>query len=164
MFCLMETYTLKLFFQMIALPCGSNGRVHLQHRRLGFNSWVGKIPWREGMAIHSSILAWRIPWTEKPSGLQLMGLHRVRHDWGTNTRIPAQENFISQFAKYFMWILGSVSSGQETKTCPLFMKYCYFILNYKWMKSFSNTSWGRRLGFQEFSFSNLQWEIWQVTK
>ena len=36
-------------------------------------------------AIHSSILAWQIPWTEKPGGLQSMGLQRVRHNWGTNT-------------------------------------------------------------------------------
>ena len=34
----------------------------------------------EGMATHSSILAWRIPWTEEPGGLQSMGLQRVRHD------------------------------------------------------------------------------------
>ena len=33
----------------------------------------------KGMAAHSSILAWRIPWTEKPSGLWSMGLQRVRH-------------------------------------------------------------------------------------
>ena len=33
------------------------------------------------MATHSSILAWRIPWTEEPGGLQPMGFHRVRHDW-----------------------------------------------------------------------------------
>ena len=32
------------------------------------------------MATHSSILAWRIPWTEEPSGLQSMGSQRVRHD------------------------------------------------------------------------------------
>jgi len=37
------------------------------------------------MATHSSILAWRIPWTEEPDGLQSMGLQRVRHDWVTNT-------------------------------------------------------------------------------
>ena len=37
-------------------------------------------PLEEGMATHSSILAWRIPWTEKPGGLQSIGLHRVRHD------------------------------------------------------------------------------------
>ena len=33
------------------------------------------------MATHSSILTWRIPWTEEPGGLQSIGLHRVRHDW-----------------------------------------------------------------------------------
>ena len=34
----------------------------------------------EGMAIHSSILVWRIPWTEKPGGLECVGSQRVRHD------------------------------------------------------------------------------------
>ena len=34
----------------------------------------------EGMATHSSILAWRIPWTEEPAGLQSMGSQRARHD------------------------------------------------------------------------------------
>ena len=36
---------------------------------------VGKIP--KGMATYSSILAWRIPWTEEPGGLQSMGSYRV---------------------------------------------------------------------------------------
>ena len=34
----------------------------------------------EGMAIHSRILAWRVPWTDKPGGLQSMGSHRVGHN------------------------------------------------------------------------------------
>ena len=37
-------------------------------------------PLEEGMATHSSILAWRIPWTEEPGGLQSMRPQRVRHD------------------------------------------------------------------------------------
>ena len=37
-------------------------------------------PLEKGMATHSSILAWRIPWTEDPGGLQSMGLQKVRHD------------------------------------------------------------------------------------
>ena len=37
------------------------------------------------MATHYSILTWRIPWTEKPGGLQSMGLQRVGHNWATNT-------------------------------------------------------------------------------
>ena len=42
-------------------------------------------PLEKGMATHSSVLVWRIPWTEKPGGLQSMGSQRVRHDWVTNT-------------------------------------------------------------------------------
>ena len=37
-------------------------------------------PLEEGMAIHSSILTWRIPWTEESGGLQFIGSQRVRHD------------------------------------------------------------------------------------
>ena len=37
-------------------------------------------PLEEGMATHSSVLAWRIPWTEEPNGLQSMGLPRVGHN------------------------------------------------------------------------------------
>ena len=39
-----------------------------------------KDPLEEGMATHSSILSWRIPWTEEPGGLQVTGSQRVRHD------------------------------------------------------------------------------------
>ena len=39
------------------------------------------------MAIHSSILAWRIPWTEKPVRLQSLGSQRVGHDRATNTHM-----------------------------------------------------------------------------
>ena len=39
------------------------------------------------MASHSSILAWRAPWTEEPGRLQFMGLERVRYDWETNFQL-----------------------------------------------------------------------------
>ena len=45
-----------------------------------FDPWVRKIPEKE-MATHSSILAWRIPWTQEPGGLQSTGLQRVGHDF-----------------------------------------------------------------------------------
>ena len=49
-----------------------------------WETWVPSLDWEdlleEGMATHSSILAWRIPWTEEPSGLQSMELQRVGHD------------------------------------------------------------------------------------
>ena len=37
-------------------------------------------PLEEGMATHSSVLAWRLPWTEEPGRLQFIGFQRVRHD------------------------------------------------------------------------------------
>ena len=47
-------------------------------------TWVQFLGWEdsleEGMAPHSSILDWRIPWTEEPGGLQSMGLQGFRHD------------------------------------------------------------------------------------
>ena len=56
-----------------------------QYRRQ--ETWVQSLgredPLEEGMATHSSILAWRSPWTEEPGGLQSIGLQRVRRDWET---------------------------------------------------------------------------------
>ena len=46
----------------------------------GVQSLVQKDPLEKGMATHSSILAWRIPWTEEPGGLQSMESRRVGHD------------------------------------------------------------------------------------
>ena len=43
--------------------------------------------WKKAMATHSNILAWRVPWTEEPGGLQFMQLQRVRHDRPTNAHI-----------------------------------------------------------------------------
>ena len=43
-----------------------------RHERCELNPWVGKIPLEEGMATHSSIPAWIVPWTEEPGGLQSM--------------------------------------------------------------------------------------------
>ena len=56
-------------------PCASTVREATTSRckRRGFHSWVGKIPWGRGRATHSSVLAWRIPWTEEPGGLQSTG-------------------------------------------------------------------------------------------
>ena len=52
-------------------------------------TWVLSLSWADllekEMATHSSVLAWRITWTEESGGLQSMGWQRVRHDWATNT-------------------------------------------------------------------------------
>ena len=59
----------------LGFPAGSDGKESsCKCRRPGFD------PLEEGVVTHFSILAWRIPWTEKPGGLQSMGSQRVRHD------------------------------------------------------------------------------------
>ena len=54
-----------------------------------WETWVRSLgqadPLEKGVATHSSILAWRIPWMEEPGGLQSMGLQRVRYDRVTST-------------------------------------------------------------------------------
>ena len=49
-----------------------------------WETWIRSLGWedslKEGMATRSSILAWRIPWTEDPGGLQSIGSQRVRQD------------------------------------------------------------------------------------
>ena len=62
--------------------------------------WVWSLGWEDplekGMATHRSILAWRIPWTEEPDGLQSVGSQRARHDWsklaGTHPQLFSQSS------------------------------------------------------------------------
>jgi len=49
-------------------------------QEIGLQSLGGEDPLEKGMAIHSSILAWRIPWTEDTGGLQSMWSQRVGHN------------------------------------------------------------------------------------
>ena len=74
-------------------------------------------PLEEDIATHSSILAWRIPWTEDPGGLQSIGSQRVGHDW-------------SSWARVYTWKLPdtseehhipTVSSGMHFHSLPHWM-------------------------------------------
>ena len=55
------------------------------------------------MAIHSSILAWRSPWTEEPGGLQSMGPQRVGHDWAVNTIYTLLEKAMAPHSSTLTW-------------------------------------------------------------
>ena len=61
---------------MVGFPGGSDSKESTCNAESGFDTWVGKGSLEEGMATHSSILSWRIPWTEEPGGLQSMGSQR----------------------------------------------------------------------------------------
>ena len=55
--------------------------MHRRHKRYRFHPWVGTIPRRRVWQSTPSILAWRIPWTEEPGGLQSVWSQRVKHSW-----------------------------------------------------------------------------------
>ena len=76
-------------------------------------------PLEKEMAAHSSILSWRIPWTEEPGGLESMESQKVRHDWVTNT-----------FTFFQTIALVSKSLGTLKSPCYylLWKKQDYFIL------------------------------------
>ena len=69
------------------------------------------------MATHSSVLAWRIPGTGKPSGLLSMGLHRVRHDW-SDLAAAAAARQAQHLELYRLKTLDSVAKTWKQSKCP----------------------------------------------
>ena len=73
-------------------------------------------PLEKGMATHSSTLAWRIPWTEEPGGLQSMMSQRNRHDWATDThKAPGRYSLWSRVLAIgpWTWDLPAASQALE---------------------------------------------------
>ena len=71
---------LNLLYALRAFSRGVGGKNPLVMKRTQAGSLGWEDPLEKGMATHSSILAWRIPWTEEPGRLQSIGLQRVGHD------------------------------------------------------------------------------------
>ena len=69
-------------------------------------------PLEKEMATHSSILAWKIPWTEDPDGLQSMGSQRVRHNWAHTHWLyktyTTQDNIVPQAQEHSQIMFQSV--------------------------------------------------------
>ena len=66
---------------ILGFPSGSAVKNPSAMQEMWIQSLGQEDPLEEGMATHSSILAWRIPWTLEPGRLQSIGLQRVGHDW-----------------------------------------------------------------------------------
>ena len=76
--------------------------------------------WEKAMAPHSSVLAWRTPWTEKPGRLQSMGSHRVGHDWSDLVVVVVEDEMAGWHCRLegheFEWTPG-VGDGQGGLAC-----------------------------------------------
>ena len=62
-------------------------------------------PLEKGLAVHSSIFAWRIPWTEEPGRLQSVGSQRVGHDWATDSTTTTY--FPEKFTYIKLWVIST---------------------------------------------------------
>ena len=91
---IVNRFTLEIFVEFIPHPqlptTGESwylveGVIGIAAKAGDIKMWVRSLGWEpsleEGMIIHSSILAWRTPWTEEPGGLQSIGSQSVGHNW-----------------------------------------------------------------------------------
>ena len=120
-----KTDCIELYRQNSGSPGGSSGKeTHLPVQER-WEVWVELLGWEdpleEGMATHSSILAWRIPWTEEPSRLQSMGSHSVRHDWSNLASKHRQNNIVGVLSKNLLHSLECHSI--VTTASPTFCSY-----------------------------------------
>ena len=73
-------------------------------------------PLEEGMATHSSILAWRIPWTEEPGGLWFIGSQRVGHDWSdwaSTHGLQRVYDALPEIGSKSVWLSAQVNFSRE---------------------------------------------------
>ena len=92
LFCIESPESKELYkhlYLQVGLPSGASGKEPAcqcrRCKRRGIRSLGWEDPLEKGVVTHSSILVWRISWTEEPGRLQSMGSQRVGHDWVTNT-------------------------------------------------------------------------------
>ena len=116
------------------------------------------------MVTHPSLLAWEIPWTEQPGGLQSVGPQRVRHDWVTDHSINKRASQLEWSAREM-----SVCGGRPPSSYPLFfsfkLQHCIVVKSRLHMWSPLTLSWEleacclmrRRDPVSYSSFSGTTW-------
>ena len=102
-----------------------------------FDSWVGKIPWRRAWLPSSSTLAWRIPWTEDPGGLQSMGSQSAGHDW----RDLACMHTACPLDLFHFWNRLFVTPWTEACQAPLPSAISWSLLKFMSIESVMPSNW-----------------------
>jgi len=133
---------LKWFNQMTSKGLLAQRLKHLPAMQ---ETWVPTLgqedPLEKEMANQSSILAWKIPWTEEPGGLQSTGSQRVRHDWATSPftfcvyrhqkfwrESPTEITSTEITSEEVLWYSAQV--GMKREVSPFFFFHFIFFTNY----------------------------------
>ena len=92
----------------------------LKHLPAMWETWVRSLGWEnpleKEMATHSSTLAWWIPWTEEPGGLQSTGSQRVGHDWETSLHFTMGLFFCVFYSVALVCL--SAAAAKSLQSCP----------------------------------------------
>ena len=125
---LMKTYSLKIIFNIVlfSLNYAKLESFYVSHASHTFPTLFPAFCWidylvfavvvvfkiyvpfhyltlEKAMATHSSTLAWKIPWTEEPGGLQSTGSQRVGHDWATSLSLSLFESLSDWHSKFLFF-------------------------------------------------------------
>ena len=109
------------------------------------------------MATNSSILAWRIPWTEEPSGLLSMGSHRVEHDWSDLACMHAFEKEMATHSSILAWRI----PGTEEPWWAAVYGIAQSRTRLKWLSSSSSSSSGLRCYLYNMLNFHKLWALFQ---
>ena len=128
-------------------------------------------PLEKGMATNSSILIWRIPWTEEPGGLQSTGSQTVRHNWATNTNTQVCHSFSSKEQILLISWLQSPSAGtlepKKIKSVPVYSFELWIVKKKSLTPNRRLLNMERGFKFQEMNvvvsptFHHIPWWIWE---
>ena len=110
-------------FLFLVFPDATNGKkqtnkqTHLPMQEAG-ETWLWSLgqedALEEGMAIHSSVLAWRIPWIEEPGGLQFIASQRIRYDWSDLACTHTPHTSLLYLCPHFCVKRKTISSNEST--------------------------------------------------
>ena len=102
-------------------PGGASGKESAcrcrRHKSRGVRSTGGEDPTEEGIATHSSILAWRIPWVEEPGGLQSIGSQKVRLDWSYLAHIVFRNSLAVQWVGHHASTADPCLRNKDRQSC-----------------------------------------------
>ena len=120
------------------------------------------------MAIHSSILAWKIPWTEKPGRLQSLASQGVRHNWVTNTSFHERESItISEAEEWISELedkMVEITYEEQNKVKKKKMKRTEDNLRDLWDKITCTNIWIIRVPEEEEKMKGYSWKFPQCGK
>ena len=132
-----------------------------------WGNWVWSLGWddplQKGMATHSSILAWKIPWTEEHGKLHFMKWQRHQHDWVTNTLHSHQLCTRVFTFSHLYWCLGNPDTNCCTSEVWEMVSPCGFTCLLVRLSLNLNLSWvwaGLKLSTKKKKNKNWAHDIW----